>query len=97
MINAPIKIPKLVHDLLQSLLRTGKIEYEGKSVDFSPVQTITIKDKVLTFNPPPKVQVTVMGINIKTTISSITAKDSGIHVEVDNSPVDLELKPNELG
>jgi hypothetical protein len=38
-----------------------------------------------------------MGINIKTTVSSITARDTGVHVEVDNSPVDLELRPNELG
>lgn len=97
MINAPIKIPKLVYELLQSLLNTGKIEYEGKIIDFSPVQTITIKDKVLTFDPPPKVQVSVLGINIKTTVSSLTARATGVHVEIDNSPVDLELKPNELG
>jgi len=89
----PIRVPKLVYDMLQSLLRTGKIEYEGKSIDFSSVQTITIKDKVLTFSPPAKVQATIMGVNIKTTLSSITAKDSGVHIEIDNSPVDLELKP----
>jgi len=93
MIDVPIRIPKLVHDMLQSLLRTGKIEYEGKIIDLSPVQTITIKDKVLTFSPPAKVQATIMGVNIKTTLSSITAKDSGVHIEIDNSPVDLELKP----
>ena len=93
MIDVPIRIPKQVYDMLQELLRTGKVDYEGKVIDFSPVQTITIKDKVLTFSPPAKVQATVMGINIKTTLSSITAKSDGVHIEIDNSPVDLELKP----
>jgi hypothetical protein len=34
-------------------------------------------------------------MRIKTTLSTMTAKPDGIKIEIDNSPVDMEIRPDE--
>ncbi len=80
--------------MLRSILTRGVIEYEGKTIDFSPVQVIRIRDGIATFNPPAKLELDVGPLRVKTTISQLTVKNAGIKVEVDRSIIDLELKPS---
>lgn len=80
--------------MLRSILTRGVIEYEGKTIDFSPVQVIRIQDGIATFNPPAKLELDVGPLHVKTTISQLTVKNAGIKVEVDRSIIDLELKPS---
>jgi len=92
--NYPVNIPANVYNLLQSLLNSGVIEQDGKKIDFSPVQNITIRNGVMTFSPPPKVSATVGPVALRTTVSSLTAQAGGIKIEVDNSPVNVEIRPS---
>lgn len=91
--NYPVAIDPKAYEMLRSLLSKGIVEQEGKTLDFSPVQQITIRNGVMTLNPPAKVIAEYGPIKLRTTISSLTVQANGIHVEVDNSPVDLELRP----
>lgn len=59
MMSYPIGIDKDVFDLLSSLLATGKIVRDGKSIDLSPVQTITISNGKMVFEPAAKVAMQV--------------------------------------
>lgn len=95
MLNYPLEIPSKVYDLLLQLLTTGTVSVEGKSVDFSKLQKITIADGVLEFEPAVKVSLKLGPIAIKTTLSSIKATDGGLKIEIDNSPVDILLKPED--
>jgi hypothetical protein len=92
--NYPITIPDAIYRLLSSLLETGKLEQNGIALDFSSVQNIRINSGVMTFNPPPKLTVNVGPVKIRTTVSSMTAQGDGIKLEVDNSPVNIEIKPS---
>lgn len=89
-----MEISAATYDMLRSLLTRGIIEYEGKIVDFSPVQIIRIQDGIATLNPPARLEVDVGPVKIKTSISQLTVKKLGIKVEVDRSIIDLELKPS---
>jgi hypothetical protein len=89
----PVAVPASVYRLLDSLLKTGTLEQSGVTLDFSGVQTITIADGKMSFNPPPKVSATMAGVAIRTTVSSLTAGTDGIKVEVDNSPINVEIQP----
>ena len=91
--NYPIEIPAVVYDILQTLLTRGIINYEGKIIDFSPVQVIRIQDGLFTFNPPARFEVMVGPLKIKTTISQMQTKGTSIKIEVDHSIVDMELIP----
>ena len=52
------------------------------------------KKRQLRFVPPLNVSGKVLQITIKTTASKVTlVSDSEIHVEIDNSPVDILLRP----
>ncbi len=82
-----------IYELLRGLLNNGIVTQDGKTLDVSPVQEITIRDGVMTFNPPAKIVADYGLVKIQTTVSSLTAKPSGIHIQIDNSPIDLELKP----
>ena len=89
----PVPIPASVYRLLDSLLKTGTLEQSGVLLDFSGVQTITIANGKMSFNPPPKVATTVAGVAIRTTVSSLTAGTDGVKVEIDNAPVNVEIQP----
>lgn len=91
--NYPVKIPSFAYDLLCSLLQRGVVEHEGKRLDFSEVQDIKIKQGVMTFNPPAKVSMAVGPLNIRTTMSSLTAGADGVEVEIDYSPINIKVKP----
>ena len=92
-----IKIDADTFKLLAALLSTGKAEKDGKSIDFSPVQTMTLKDNKLLLDPPAKVSAKFGPLRLRTTLSAVTLNESGeqsIEIELDNSPVDIELKPS---
>lgn len=91
--NYPIKIQPFAYDLLRSLLQRGMVEHEGKCLDFSTVQNITIKHGVMTFSPPAKISLAVGPISIKTTMSAITACADGVEVEIDYSPINIKVIP----
>ncbi len=92
-----IKIDADTFKLLAALLSTGKAEKDGKSIDFSPVQTITLKDNKLLLDPPAKVSAKFGPLRLRTTLSAVTLNESGeqsIEIELDKSPVDIEIKPS---
>ncbi len=93
MLDREINISPVLFKVLSSLLSTGKIEHEENLLDLSPVQTITISKGKVTLDPPAKVSAKIAGIRILTTISEITKSGSGINININNSPIDLELKP----
>jgi len=94
-LDVPINIPQEVYDLIEGLLQTGKLEHDKFSLDLSEVQTIRIANGELSFSPPAKIQTKVGPIKVKTTISVIKSRSKGIHIDVDNSPIDVEVRPNE--
>ena len=91
--NYPVKIDSAFYSMLQSLLNEGVVEYDGKKIDFSPVQNISIKNGVAKFSPPAKITINYGPVQIKTTLSAMTARVGGIKIEVDNSFIDMELRP----
>jgi len=93
----PVAINADVFAIINTLLATGKYEKDGKSIDLSPVQSINIANGVMSFKPPAKISASFGPFKINTTLSSLTlnaADSQKIRVEVDNSPVDLELRPD---
>lgn len=93
--NYPVKVDSAFYSMLQSLLSSGIVEYDGKKIDFSPVQNISIANGVAKFSPPAKVTLKYGLIWVKTTLSAMTVQPGGIKIEIDNSPIDMELKPDE--
>ena len=92
----PVEIDPKVFAIISKLLATGKYEKDGKAIDLSPVQNIRITDGVMEFDPPAKISAKFGFMKINTTLSSLTLNEAGedkIRIEVDNSPVDLELRP----
>lgn len=81
------------YDLLRSLLSRGIVELDGKTLDFTSVQRISISNGMMNFDPPARLTADLGPINVRTTISSLTVLSGGIRVEIDNSPIDLELRP----
>jgi hypothetical protein len=91
--NYPVKIDSAFYGMLQSLLNAGVVEYDGKKIDFSPVQNISITNGMAKFSPPAKITINYGPVQIKTTLSAMTARAGGIKIEVDNSFIDMELRP----
>ena len=85
-------IPPETYDLIAGLLNNGKIEKGGKLIDFSPVQTITISNGKISFHPPAKISAKLGMLRINTTITEIRKTGTGIKVDIDNSPIDVELR-----
>jgi len=92
-INYPIRMEPQVYEMLHSLISCGTVTLDGKAIDFTPVQQIAISNGVMTFTPPARITADVGPISLRTTISSLTVRAGGIKIEVDNSPIDLELRP----
>ena len=96
MLYIPFKISMEQYESLESLLNTGKFEHEKFSLDLSPVQNISLSGGVMELSPPAKLEATAGPVNIKTTITEIKIKKrGGILINIDNSPVDVEISPNE--
>lgn len=92
--NYPIEIPESLFAAIKELLETGKVSSDNYSVDFTKLQNVNLAESnMLVFDPPVVVSVKLGMLNLRTTVSSLTAVASGIKIEVDNSPVNLELKP----
>lgn len=89
----PIAMDPQTYELLRSLLSRGVVELDGKTLDFTAVQQITITNGEMTFSPPARITADMGPITLRTTISSLTVRSGGIRVEIDNSPLDLELRP----
>lgn len=85
-------IPPEVYDALSALLKDGKIEKDGKLIDFSPVQTITIREGKIILNPPARISAKIGMLRVNTTISEIRKTGTGIKVDINNSPIDVELR-----
>jgi len=88
-IDKHIKVEESILNVIHSLLDHGKVAQDNAVLDLSPVQTVTISDNKLTFNPPAK----VVWRFLSTTITNITANrnDKSIFIDVDHSPVDIKL------
>ena len=95
MLKVPIEVPPEIYELIKVFMETGVVEQDGKSVDFSTVQTITITDGRVTLDPPAKVAAKVGPMNIKTTITTMKVRKGGIKINIDNSPIDVEVRPHE--
>jgi hypothetical protein len=93
MMKYPISIDPQVYEMLRNLLTKGLVTQDGKSVDFSKVQRIDISNGSMKFNPPATIAADFGPIKLRTTVSSLTVRDSGVRIEIDNSPLDLELRP----
>lgn len=91
--NHLITMDPKVYNLLRSLLSRGIVELNGNTLDFTSVQKISIADGCLTFDPPVQLTADLGLINAKTAIPSLTVLSGGIKVEINNSPIDLELRP----
>ena len=76
-------------------METGVVEKDGRTVDFSPVQTVTIKGGRIVLDPPAKVAAKFGPLDIKTTITNIQVRRGGIKVDIDSSPIDVEVRPSE--
>ena len=93
-LNHVEKINPELYQMLRSLLNTGKIEKDGNTLDFSPVQNITVGNGFMQFDPPLKVSGKFGPFKINTTITEISAKaTNSIFVDIDSSPVNVEIKP----
>lgn len=89
------KIDPDLYRMLDSLLKTGKIEKNGKLIDFSPVQTIEISGDKITFNPPLRVAGKFGVIRINSTITEISGKAANsILIDIDSSPFNVEIQPD---
>jgi len=88
-IDKRIEVDESILNVIHSLLDHGKVTQDNAVLDLSPVQTVTVSDNKLTFNPPAK----VMWRFLSTTITNITASrdDNSIFIDVDHSPVDIKL------
>lgn len=95
--NYPVKINAKLYQILESLLNDGVIKQDDKVADFSHVQTITIDNGKVIFEPPVKVSLDTGVINISTTVSEARTVGNGIHVEVDHSPINIKVIPDGLG
>jgi hypothetical protein len=89
----PVVIPASVYGLLESLLNTGKISQSGVELDFSPVQEIKISNGTARLNPPARVSLGYGGVAIRTTVSALVAQAGGVKIEIDNSPINVEVRP----
>jgi hypothetical protein len=96
-LNKKIEVSPELYDQLKTFLERGIVQQDGSTIDFSPVQTITISRGKATFSPPASFKTQLGPIRVETTISSASVKANGIKIEIDNSPIDIEVKPNGMG
>lgn len=93
-LNHVEKVDPEVYRILRSLLLTGKVEKDGMLADFSPVQNITIGNGLMQFDPPLVVSGKFGPVRLKSTVSEISAKAAAsILVDIDSSPINVEIKP----
>jgi len=80
-----------IHSILTGLIETGQYSDGDILIDASPVQTVEVADGKVIFNPP----VIVQWKFISTTVTEIQAGVGGssIFVDIDNSPVDINVLP----
>lgn len=79
---------------LRALLSTGCVTIGDLTVDFSTLQQLRLNANRASFNPPVRVEYKgPLGIRVATTITHITLRPHAIRIEVDNSPIDMELLP----
>ena len=94
MMDIPVNIDPKLYTFLRDLLASGKASHNGIDVDMTGTQKITISGDRLLFDPPVKVKVNKGIFRVSTTVTSVKNAKSGIHINVDNSPVDIEVRPS---
>lgn len=94
MLDIPVKIDPQLYAFLRDLLNNGKASHNGIDVDMTDTQKMTLDSDKLVFNPPIKIRVKRGIFRVATTVTSVQNTRSGIHVNVDNSPVDIEVRPS---
>lgn len=94
MLDIPVKIDPQLYAFLRDLLTNGKASHDGISVDMTAAQKITFNGDKLLFNPPIVISIKKGIFRVVTTVTSIQNTKSGIHINVDNSPVDIEVRPS---
>lgn len=89
-----LEINSQLYANLRDLLSTGCVTVGDLTVDFSELQQIRLNAHKAVFNPPIKVQYKgPLGVRLTTTITQVTLRPNAIRIEVDNSPIDMELLP----
>lgn len=94
MMDVPVKIDPQLYAFLRDLLSNGKASHNGIAVDMTDTQKMTFSGNKLMFDPPIKLQVKRGIFKVATTVTSVQNIKSGIHINVDNSPVDIEVRPS---
>lgn len=94
MMDIPVKIDSKLYVFLRDLLATGKASHNDIHVDMTSTQKITISSDKLLFDPPVKIKVNKGIFRVSTTVTSVKNVRNGIHINVDNSPVDIEVRPS---
>lgn len=89
-----IQLPRDIHDLAVSFIKTGKIDSGRIGVDMTRVERIECEPGTLRFSPPVVVRYDGPGmLNAETTVREITVDAKGeIFVDVVNSPIDLVIE-----
>lgn len=93
MIHKKIAVDDTTYEHIKNLLINREIDLEGVKISLNPSQDISFNSDRCVFIPPLDISINVVGLNIKTTISYIQITNSGLHVEIDHSPVDLKVIP----
>lgn len=78
---------------LESCISSGVWNFGSGKLDLSPVQTIRLFKGKITFDPPAKVSAVIGDIRINTTITEIVRGSGRIKVDINNSPINLEIRP----
>lgn len=94
MMDIPVKIDPQLYAFFRDLLTNGKASHNGIDVDMTDTQKMTFSGDRLLFNPPIKIKVKRGIFRVATTVTSVQNTRSGIHINVDNSPVDIEVRPS---
>lgn len=89
-----LQLPRDLHDLAVSFIKTGKVERGRIGVDMTAIERIECEPGKLRFSPPVVVRYDGPGmLNAETTVREITIDAKGeIFVDVVNSPIDLVIE-----
>jgi|TARA_R110002096_G_scaffold55026_11_gene141628 hypothetical protein len=91
LLDRELSIDSELYDTLTGILESGKYKNKDVLIDLSELQTVQISEGRLKFTPP----IEVSWKFIKSTITEMKATTDGrsIFVDVDNSPIDVNIVP----
>lgn len=94
MLDVPVKLDRALYSFLRDLLEKGKAEHNGIELDMSNTQNMTFEDSELSFNPPLKMRVKKGLLDMTVNITKVQNLRKGIHINIENSPIDIRVLPN---